>query len=46
MTPLMGSLLDSYDKSLNRHSCDEETPSPLNISHSFEYLNEPVEVED
>ena len=41
----MGSLLDSYDKSLNRHCGDNETPSPLNITHSFEYLNEPVEEE-
>ncbi len=42
---MMASLLDSYDKSLNKHSGDEETPSPLNISHSFEYFNEPVEVD-
>jgi len=42
---MMASLLDSYDKSLNKHSGDEETPSPLNISHSFEYFNEPDEVD-
>jgi hypothetical protein len=42
----MGSLLDSYDKSLNRHSGDEDNPTPLNITHSFEFDNEPVEVDD
>lgn len=42
---MMGSLLDSYDGSLDRHSGDQETPSPLNISHSFEYLEEPEIVE-
>ena len=34
----MASLLDSYDRSLDRHSGDQVNPSPLNISHSFEYL--------
>lgn len=42
---MMASLLDSYDKSLSKHSCDEKTPTPLNITHSFEYLNDPVEVQ-
>ncbi len=42
---MIASLLDSYDKSLNKHSGDEETPSPLNISHSFEYFNDRVEVQ-
>ena len=42
---MMGSLLDSNDGSLDRHSGDHETPSPLNISHSFEYLEEPEVIE-
>ncbi len=42
---MMGSLLDSNDGSLDRHCGDHETPSPLNISHSFEYLEEPELVE-
>lgn len=42
----MGSLLDSYDKSLNRNSGDDDNPTPLNITHSFEFINEPEEVDD
>ncbi len=42
---MMGSLLDSNDGSLERHSGVHETPSALNISHSFEYLEEPEVIE-
>ena len=42
---MMASLLDSYDKSFNKNSGDEKTPSPLNITHSFEYFQDPVEVQ-
>jgi hypothetical protein len=34
----MGSLLDYNDNSLDRHSGDHQNASPLNISHSLEYL--------
>jgi hypothetical protein len=32
--------IGSIDRSLGRHSGDQETPSPLNISHIFEFEND------